>query len=335
MVLLGACGNKKSAPPSNKEEAISVRVQKLSPTTFHHYINIRGTVESDKTIMITPKASGTVQEVLVAVGDRVQKGQRLAELDGEITKSQINEVKTQLELARTMYKRRKNLREDDVGSEVQYLQAKNNYKSLQSKLTTLQRQYDNYQIKTSIEGRISKVDIKEGETVGPGKPVFQVANSSALKVTAEVSEAYLSTVDETDSVRIRFPSVDKEISKRLDVVNEVIDPDNRTFGIETFISNADGKIRPNMLAKLRINDYNEKNVLVTSVNNINRSNGQNYLFTTQQGDSATVATRKKINTGASYGDRIIITSGLNSGDQVITAGSSDVSEGDAVSIKSN
>lgn len=331
----GNSSDENSTANANSQDAVPVSVEQVQPSSFNHYISIQGAVESDKTIMISPKASGTVEEVLVEAGDRVRKGQVLARLDGEITKSQINEVKTQLELARTMYERRKNLRDKDIGSEIQFLQAKNNVASLESQLATLREQYENYQIKTSIGGRLSRVTIKEGENVGPSVPVFQVANSSALKVTAEVSESYLSTVDETDSVTISFPSVNEQLTKRIDVVSEVIDPANRTFSIEVFIDNDGGKIRPNMLAKLKINDYTRHDVLTTSLNNINKSNGDGFLYVVEETDGGLRAQKQTVQTGASYGEGVIITGGLSVGDRIITVGGNSVSDSDPITIVEN
>lgn len=339
LILLTACGGSgNEAETENNtpaERGVPVTVQEVQPTTFQHFINIQGSVESDKTIMISPKVTGTVQQVSVRAGDRVQQGAVLARLDGEITRSQINEVQTKLDLARDVYERRKKLREKNIGAEVELLEAENNVESLESQLATLREQYENYNIKTSISGRVSQVIIKVGETVSPQAPVFQIANSEALKVTAAVSEAYLPTVEETDSVVVSFPSVDREIRKRIDVVNEVINPGNRTFGIEVFISSLNGEVRPNMLAKLRINNITRDSVIVVSLNNIQQEQDASFVYVAEQTDSTWVARRRTVQTGPAYDGNIVVTEGLQPGDRLITTGDTNVADDEPIRITNN
>lgn len=340
LALLVACGgNNNEAETGNQqgtpEQAVPVTVQEVRPGTFKHFINVQGTVESDKTIMISPKVTGTVQQISVRAGDRVQQGEVLAQLDGEITRSQINEVQTKLDLARDVYERRKKLREQNIGAEIELLQAKNNVESLESQLATLREQYENYNVRTSISGRVSQVMLKVGETVTPQAPVFQISNSEALKVTASVSEAYLSTVEETDSVTVTFPSINEEIRKRIDVVNEVINPGNRTFGVEVFISSLGDRVRPNMLAKLNINDITRRNVLVVSINNIHHNQDESFVYVAEQADSAWVAKRRIVQTGPVYDGNVIVTEGLQAGDRIITTGDTNVSDNEPITITNN
>ena len=339
VILITACGgsgngaeNENAAP---QERGVPVTVNELQPSTFQHFVNVQGSVESDKTIMISPKVVGTVQQVSVRAGDRVQQGEVLARLDGEITRSQINEVQTKLELARDVYERRKKLSEKNIGAEVELLQAENNVESLESQLATLREQFDNYNVKTSISGRVSQVMLKVGETVSPQAPVFQIANSEALKVTAAVSEAYLPTVEETDSVVVSFPSVDREIRKRIDVVNEVINPGNRTFGVEVFIPSLDGQIRPNMLAKLRINNITQDSVIVVSINNIQQEENESFVYVAEQTDSTWVARRQPVQTGPAYNGNIVVTEGLQPGDRIITTGDTNVADDEPIRITNN
>lgn len=339
LALLVACGGENNETETSNagapEQAVSVTVQEVRPSTFRHFINVQGTVESDKTIMVSPKVTGTVQQISVRAGDRVQQGEILAQLDGEITRSQINEVQTKLDLARDIYERRKKLREQNIGAEIELLQAKNNVESLESQLATLRERYENYNIRTSISGRVSQVMLKVGETVTPQAPVFQIANSEALKVTASVSEAYLSTVEETDSVIVSFPSIKEEIRKRIDVVNEVINPGNRTFGVEVFISPLGDRVRPNMLAKLNINDITRRNVLIVSINNIHHNQDESFVYVAEQTDSAWVAKRRIVQTGPVYAGNVIVTEGLQAGDRIITTGDTNVNDNKPITITNN
>lgn len=337
LVLLTGCGNEapEEAEENENNDAVPVYVKEVQSSTFRHYLNVQGTVESDKTIMISPKTSATVKEVLVQEGDKVNQNAVLARLDGEITRSQIQEVQTQLELAQDLYDRRKNLREQEIGSEVEYLQAKNQVESLENQLATLQEQFDNYTIKATIGGTINRVMLKEGEAVGPTAPVFQLSNSEALKVTANISEAYITRVERTDTVEISFTSIDETIQKPLDMVSNVIDASNRTFEVKVNISSLNGMIRPNMIAKLKINDITEPNSIAVPVNTVQQANDHTFVFTAEQQGTGWVAVQKEVVPGLSYGNELVIKEGLNPGDIIITTGYNDVADGDAISIQEN
>lgn len=337
LLLMAGCGDdvNQNNESSENGKTVPVYAKQLHPTTFRHYLNIQGTVESDKTIFISPKTSATVEEVLVHAGDDVQRGDLLARLDGEITRSQVQEVKTRLELAEDLFERQKNLREQDIGSEVEFLQAKNQVESLRDQLSTLQEQYENYSIRATIGGTVNQVMLKEGETVGPTEPVFQIANSEDLKITAEISEAYITRVDKTDSVQVSFTSIDESFHKTLDVVSRVIDASNRTFRVEVDVPEMDTQIRPNMIAKLRINDFSRDNQIVVPVNTVQEGNSSNYLFVAEQGDGGWIAVQREVVPGLSYWNEIIIEEGLNPGDLLITTGYQDVVDGAAISIRKN
>lgn len=338
LLVLAGCGNGGTEnTESKKDDAVPVYIQELQPGTFRHFLNIQGTVESDKTIFISPKTSATVEEVLVQAGDEVQQGALLARLDGEITRSQIEEVQTQLDLAEDLYQRQQNLREQNIGSEVELLQAENRVESLQKQLSTLREQFENYSIRATIGGTVNQVMLKEGETVRPTEPVFQIANSQDLKITAEVSEAYITRVDKTDSVFVSFTSIADSLHKTLDVVSRVIDESNRTFRIEVDVPemDTDTQIRPNMIAKLQINDFSRNNQIVVPVNTVQEGNNSNYVFVAEQSNDGWIAVQKEVTTGLSYGNEIIIEEGLNPGDRLITTGYNEVVDGAAISISEN
>lgn len=336
LLTVSGCGNSETQENGeNERRTTPVYVKELQTSEFRHYVNVQGDVESDNTIMISPKVSATVEGVLVRAGEEVKKGDVLARLDGEIIRSQIREVETQLELAETLFERQENLRVQDIGSEVEFLQARNQVESLQNQLNTLTEQYENYTIWATISGTVDRVDLKVGETVGPNTPVFQLANSDALKVTAQVSEAYITRITQTDSVEISFPSLNETIFKQLDVVSKAINASNRTFGVEAYIPNLNGQIRPNMMAKMAINDLSMTDQIVVPVNTVQEANQTSFTFIAQETDNGWIASRVEVIPGESYGNNLVIEEGLNPGDLLITAGYNDLSDGETISIQEN
>lgn len=336
LLIVSACGDEPSANKEAKEEIVNVTpvyVQEIENGTFQHYLNVQGTVESDRTILVSPKTTATVTRIHVRTGDRVKQGQVLATLDGDITASQIEEVENQLELAQTLYDKQKNLNEQGIGSEVEYLQAENRVTSLKNQLNTLNKQYNNYSIKATISGTVNRVMLKEGETVNMGSNVFQIANSEALKVTAEISEAYITSVDASDSVEISIPSIGVTYHSTLDVVSKVIDPSNRTFTVEIYIPDVEGMIRPNMIAKVRINDITENDQIVIPINVVSQEAGADYVFVAQQKASGWTSEQRQVTMGKNYQDQVVIENGLKTGELIITTGYNELAPGKAISIE--
>ncbi|SMO91286.1 efflux RND transporter periplasmic adaptor subunit [Gracilimonas mengyeensis] len=336
-LLITACGNggQDENGENGTERTTPVFVEELQPSTFRHYVSVQGDVESDKTIMISPKTSATVEEILVRAGDDVQKGDILARLDGEVTRSQLQQAETQLELTKTVYERQQNLRDQNIGSEIELLQAKTNFESAKSQLATLKEQYDYYTIRATIPGTVDRVDLKVGETVGPSAPVFQISNSDALKVTAQVSEAYITRITKSDSVEITFPTLDASINKKLDVVSKAINPSNRTFGVEVFIPNSIENIRPNMMAKVKINDITLQDKMVVPVNSVQRANNVSFVFVAEETENGWVARNREVTTGYNYANNLVIEEGLQAGELLITTGYANLSDGSAITIQEN
>lgn len=336
LLAITGCGNGQlEQTGENRRNATPVYVDEIQPTDFRHFINVLGSVESDKTIMISPKVSATVDEVLVRAGQQVAKNDVLAQLDGEIMRSQIREVQTQLDLAETLYERQRNLQDQNIGSEVEFLQAQNRLESLQRQLATLNEQHENYTLRATISGTVDLVDMKEGEMVSPGMPVIQLANSEALKVTARVSESYITRITPSDSVEISFPSLSESISRQLDVVSRSINASNRTFGVEIFIPDGSDHIRPNMMAQVRINDITLRDQIVVPANTVQQANNISYVYLAQETDSGWIAVNTEVKTSYNYENDLVITEGLRPGDMLITAGYANLSDSAAISIEEN
>lgn len=335
LLLVAGCQNGGNGNETDDilDKAVPVFVEELETQTFRHYLKVQGNVDSDRTIAIMPKSGGTVKEIHAKAGDIVKEGQVLAVLDGEIVKKQVKAIDTQLELAEDMYQRQSKLREDDIGSEVEYLQIKNQVESLRDQKATLQEQYDNFVIKATIDGTIDRATLKLGETVGPERLAFQIVNSDALKIIAELSERYINTLQESNQVEITFPSLDTKINTNIDVISRVINPGNRTFTIEIHIPNENGNIRPNMTSTLRINDYTAENQIVIPANALQISNGDRFVYVAEQDGDYWIAKRRDVQIGMNAGNDLIINEGLKAGDLLITTGYNSISDNDYIVIK--
>ena len=317
-----------------REDKITyVAIQQVNLSPFKHFIKVQGTVESDNNILIPAQASGLVEKIHVVEGDKVSRGQLLAELDSAIIERGIAEVENSLDLARTIFERQERLWKKNIGSEIEYLRAKNNKENLEKKLETLNEQYKLTKITSPINGTIDNIMIKEGEMAAAGRGAIRIVQLSRLKITALLSESYISHVQRNDIAHIDVPVIGREYDLRIDAVSQVIDPDNRTFEIEIRIPPKEKNLKPNMLSVVTINDYTNPQALVVPQNIIQKTGTQNFLFAALEEEGQWIAQKRIIQAGVNYGDKIEVREGIQEGDYVIIFGFQNLSDGQRISVE--
>ena len=318
--------------PKKAEEAKvkSVAVTPLAASTFRHLIEVQGTVDAKNNVSVSPQSSGVIKAVYVKEGDAVGVGTVLAKLDDDILRESIEETKNQLSLANTLYDKQKRLWDQQIGTEIQYLQAKNNKESLEKRIATLQVQLGQSKVLAPIAGTVDQVDGKVGMMASPGVGILRVINLSSLKVVAKVADSYVANVRRGDAVTIRFPDLQKEIQAKVSFVSTAVDPLSRTFTIEALLP-ASKDLKPNMLAQVLINDVTKNNALIIDQNLIqNTENGQIVYVAVSEGNKK-VAKARTVKTGLSYAGKIEITEGLKAGDELITIGYQELTDGQPIS----
>jgi RND family efflux transporter MFP subunit len=316
-----------------KEALAYVRGIEMQPQLFQHYIQVQGTLESDNNILIPAQSSGVVKKIHVRQGDRVNQGQLLAELDGAILERSIDEVTHSLQLVTTIYERQERLWKKDIGSEIEYLQAKNNKENLEKRLETLKEQYKLTKVLAPISGTVDDVMIKEGEMAAAGFGTIRIVQLSRLKITASLSENYISRVSKNHPVRVQIPVVGREMELKISAVSQVIDPNNRTFQIEIQIPAQERDLKPNMLSVVTINDYTNAEALVVPQNIVQDTGTGHFLFVATKKNSDWIAHRRTVTLGENYADLVEILDGLNAGDFVITFGFQALADGQTVSVQ--
>lgn len=310
-----------------------VSLTEIKPVRFDHFIEVQGTVDSENNIAVPAEAGGVVKKIYVEKGDLVQKGKLLAELDGAIYERNIESLKTNLELANTMYERQKRLWDQQIGSEMQFLQAKTQKEVLEKQLSALQEQYNMTKITSPISGTVDQVMVREGEAAAPGFPAFRVVQLSDLKVKGEISEVYITSVKKNDPVKIKLPVIDKELNLKVSAVSQVIDPNNRTLKLEINIPSVEKDIRPNMIAIMVINDYVSEKAIVVPQNIIQKTGTESFLFVAEKNaDDQWMAKRKVVVPGKSHDNKAEILSGLKEGERIISAGFQNLADGQLLSV---
>lgn len=310
-----------------------VATSPIKLTDFVHTIDVQGKVESDQNIEVNPKAMGIVTKVYVTEGQKVNQGQILATIDNELLKGNLDQLKSQYSLATILYQKQKNLWDQQIGTEVQYLQAKNNKENLEKNMAIIKDQLAQTNIVSPINGVVDQVIARVGQMASVGAPQFRIVNNNKIKVTAGLGENYISQVRVGSSVLINFPDANKSVNAKLGFVSSVIDPITRTFTVQTRLEGVSG-IRPNMVAIFKIQDYHNPKALVIPINLVQNSEEGNYVFIAEKGPNPHfgVAHKKSVTLGLVQGNNVEIKKGLSPDEPLVTIGYQGLTEGASLSF---
>jgi len=308
---------------TKKEKLVEVLVMPLTPSIFKSYIEVQGRVDADENVNLSTEMPGTITKIHVKVGDHVTKGQVLAETDARAQIQQMADLQTSLDLAKQVYEKQKNLWDQKIGTELQYLQSKNTKESLENKISTMQEQVRMTKIISPIDGTVDLVDIKLGQMAAPGLNAITVVNFSNLKVKADVAEAYASRVKNGEEVLVLFPDMKDSIRSTVHYASRAIKQLTRTFAVEVLLDNKK-EYHPNTVARLKINDYQSpKPELVVPVKYIQKGAQESFVMVDEKG----IAVKKVVKMGREYSGVAEILEGLKEGDMLITDGYDLVNEG--------
>lgn len=324
----------KSTRPVSPQQELPVAFITLEPETLTRSFEVTGLMESVLDADISPEISGQIEEIYVQRGERVPAGKLLLRLNTELTEKNIAEVKTSLELATRVYEKQEELWEKQIGSELQYLEAKNSKEVMEARLATLEKQLAMARITAPFPGIVESIDVKAGELASPGLPLLRLVNLDKMRVTSRISESYLNKVEEGDEVVLRFAAFpDLVLRERISRLGQVIDPQTRTLTLEVELDNQEGRLKPNMLTSIRIEDFRKENAMVVpSIILRNDFNGT-FLFRAVSSGEHTVAEKVYVEPGITVQDRTEITDGVSPGDNVIVKGYHLV--GDGTPVRSN
>ncbi len=300
---------------------------------FQKFIDIQGNAGSDLNVALSAEAGGEVVSIPAREGQAVKKGDLLVKIDDALLVKEMEDLKVTLELATTVFERQEKLWKQNIGSEMQYLEAKNKKENLEAKMKKLQTQLSKTRITAPVSGTVENIQIKLGEMAAPGMPMLNVVNLDEIVVKAEVPERYVSAVSKGEEVTISFPALNIERKAAITSVGSIINPRNRTFTVEIKIPNKDRSLKANLLAIVKIIDYQNPDVVTLPTKLIQHANGEQFVFLVARNSSEAVAKKAMIKTGASYGTETEVLSGIAPGDTVINEGAHDVSEGSLLDVQ--
>lgn len=328
--------NTKIATLDTNEKVSLITILEIKEQPFIHYLELQGNVQTKKNVLVYPETAGQILNIYVKEGDQVKKGQALARLDDGGMSNQLAQLEANLSLAKTTYERQERLWSQKIGSEIQFLQTKTNYESQKNAVSNLKKMIGKYTIRAPFTGVIDDV-IKEQGTViapGPGSELFRIVNLGDMYIETEVSENYITAIKEGKSVEVSFPILDTVINSTVRQAGNFINPANRTFKVEIGVPNKNREIKPNLTAKLKINDYtNTKAILIPQSIISENAEGEQYVYVVNDiKNNEGKAKQVIIKTGKTQGDIIEVLEGVSEGDKLIEAGARSVKDGQKVKI---
>jgi membrane fusion protein (multidrug efflux system) len=315
-----------------KVEYVSIKTLDLIHRRFEHFFEVTGNVDADEEVNVSPESSGKIMDILVREGQQVEKGAILANLNTDMLDQSIEETRISLNLATTTFQRQKNLWNQKIGSELQFLQAKSNKESLERRLESLQAQKEMTVIKSPVDGVVDVIFQKKGEIGNPQVPFAKVVNIKRLKIYGDIAETYLTKIRKGDQVNVQFPAISKNMKASISQVGNYIDPNNRTFRVRIDLQNPDGMIKPNMVAVLELRDYVSDSSIVVPTLIIKQDFKGSYTYIVNGSDSIQRAEKVYVQTGVVNNNMTEITGGLTPGMRVISEGFDQVVDGSAVKI---
>ena len=317
----------------NKKNYVYISTISPDVNKFFHKVQLRGTVFSRSNVLLNPEMIGRLKRIYVKEGDSVIKGQILAEINSDVLNNSILEIKTNLELFKVIYERQKNLWENNIGSEIEYLKSKSNYDVFLKRFETNKIQLLKYKIVSPFSGMIDKVFLNEGEMSSPASPIFRIFSGKDSYLNIDASEAYIGQFNIKDNVDIVIPNSDTIIESKILSIGQVIDVQNRSFSIEINIPESlQELVKPNQVMVVEMVDYSNPNAILIPSNVIYSDDMGEYVFGTKEFDGTIIAKKISVIVGKSYNYKSEILEGLDGNEIIIDKGSTEVIEGAYVQI---
>jgi membrane fusion protein (multidrug efflux system) len=310
-----------------------VATYEVTPQEFNHFTSFQGTVKTMKNINVYPEMPGQLLEVLVVEGQKVEKDQVLARIDDGGLLAQLAQAKSQLLLAETVFNRQERLWSQNIGSEIQFLQAKTQFESAEKAVDALSLQVEKSVVRAPFDGTVDQIFKEPGTIVAPGmgSELFRVVNIDEVYVEVDVPETHITSIGEGSKVQVNLPAIGEEIDARIARVSKVINPSNRSFTVEIPLNNKSGFIRPNLMASVAINDYSNKSAIMIPQSVVSENaEGQQYCFALEKSTEGYIAKRLIIKTGKTSEDFIEVLDGVENGTLLITEGAKKVSDNQPV-----
>ena len=319
----------------SNRKATLVTTKSVEKKHFEHFVEVSGAVKSRKNVLISAENMGNVNRIMAKEGNEVSRGQLILEMDTELYQRNLDQLETEYALAKTMYEKQENLWKQNIGTEVQYLQAKNRKESIERQIENVKTQISKSKVRAPFSGTIEAVYVREGEMAQMGSPLVRIVNHLDMYVKADLSESFIGKFKKGEHVIIHFPSLDKTIESKISSVGQIIDVQNRTFSIEALMPLTSFTVKPNLLAVVKLKDFEDPEAVVIPSKLIQRDNRGYFVFITEENNEGLVARKVQIERGVTYKNNTMILSGLQGNEVLVNDGFRNVAAGARLKIVEN
>lgn len=339
-------------PTAANANAKLVSVTTIGTDSFSHFVDLQGKVDAKNISLVSPRGQGgVIRSIHVKQGQAISKGQLILRLDNALAAQQLAAAETQiagleaqLKLTQSVYERQQNLWKNNIGTEVQVLQAKTAAENATAQLNAAKANVQlsreaagQANVYAEVSGVVDILNVRVGEFFSPQSAAMTqtgivIVNTSDLRVFVQVPENYINNVREGASIRVTFPELDnKVITTKISVVSKLIDPVSRTFFIEAVLPQ-DKALKANQIAKVQILDYTNNAAITIPLNTLQTDDKGKFVLVAANENGKLIARKKEIQIGKLYGDQIEVKAGLAQGDQIITDGFQNVYDGQAITL---
>lgn len=308
----------------------------VETSKFTHYIDLQGMITTENNYYVSPRGTGgQVKAIYVKEGQKVSKGQLVVKLDDAIMRQQIEQARIQLSFLKDLYNRRKNLWDQNIGTEVELISAKNNVEAQEKQIALLNEQLAMTNVYSEVTGVVEQVNIRVGESLSPASAAqagIRIVNSSNLKASVNIPENYLARVQKGTPVIVDVQDINKKFNSKISLISQVISTTNRSFNAEANLP-ADAALKPNQVAMVRIQDYTNENAVTVPLNSVQSDEKGKFVMVAVTENGKKIARKKQVELGMLYNDQIEVKAGIQAGDQVITQGYQSIYEGQVITTE--
>lgn len=327
--------NEKLLAFEDKSKYSLVEAEQVEKSNFKHYIKVQGNVTTDENLLIYPEFTGVLTNIYIQEGDRVKKGQLLARIDDGGMQNQLQELKAQRELVKTRFERQERLWDENIGSEIQFLEAKTSFEQLDNSVKQMQQQLAKAEIRAPFDGVVDEVITDRGQVVMQNQnALFRVVNLRNMYIEANVPETYVGKIDKDTESIVNLRALETSFEAKVDRVSSFIEDSNRNFRVRVSVPDSIEYVKPNLIATLQLNDYTNNEAIKVSENVLQETaTGEFFVFKLEkQEDNVATAVYQKVTPGRNYQGKIEILEGLQAGDFIVTEGARTLKRDEKVRI---
>ena len=303
---------------------------------FNSYIEAQANLKTRKNVLILPEFQGTLEQIFVSEGQKVKKGQLLAEINDSGLKDQVDQLIIQANFAKENFERTERLWNNNIGSEIQYLKSKTDFESSQKMVEQMKDRLSKTKIYAPFEGEIDEIISNQGSNLIPGvSQILRLVNLDKIYAEASVSEKYIAYIDKGTNAIVQVPLLGREIVSEIIQTGNFINPSNRTFRVEVPVENIDNKIKQNLDAKIKINIYSKQDAVVIPLRIVREdASGKNFVYVMSEDikEGVYITSKTFISLGNKNSTEVEVIDGLKIGDALVLEGANIVEDSQRVKI---